>query len=73
MAGGFRSLPQGFFYRVFRTWRLASPGAGKLSQGEEEVERGESERDGGRDRDRRRQGEGEREREKNYPLYDLTL
>ena len=69
MAGGFRSLPQGFFYRVFRTWRLASPGAGKLSQGEEEVERGESERDGGRDRDRRRRGRGrEKERKTTHSM-----
>ena len=58
MAGGFHSLPLGFCYRVFRTWCLASPGAGKLSQGEEEVETGETETDGDR------QGEAEREGEK---------
>lgn len=70
MAGGFHSLPLGFFYRVFRTWCLASPGAGKLSQGEEEVEKGERERDGGRDRDRWRQtgGGGERKRETTHSM-----
>lgn len=84
MAGGFCSLPLGCFYRVFRTWRLASPRASKLSQGEGEVERGEREcrggqierdrdRQGERDRERERQREGERERGRNYPFYELTL
>ena len=45
MAGGFRALPLGFFYRVFRTWRLASPRAGKVSQGAGEVGRRERERE----------------------------
>lgn len=45
MAGVFHALPLGFFYRVFRTWRLASPRAGKVSRSGRGGEKGERERE----------------------------